>query len=49
MGEGFGGEQIHVYVWLSSFVLHLKLPQHCLFGYTPIQNKKFKVWKKRKD
>ena len=26
MGEEFGGEWIHVYVWLSSFVVHLKLP-----------------------
>ena len=30
MGGGFGGEWIHVYVWLSSFLVHLKLPQHCL-------------------
>ena len=29
MGEGFGGEQIHVYVWLSPFAVHLKLSQHC--------------------
>ena len=26
--EGFGGEWIHVYVWLSPFALHLKLLQH---------------------
>ena len=26
----FGGEQIHVYVWLSPFAVHLKLSQHCL-------------------
>ena len=28
MGVGFGGEWIHVYVWLSPFTLRLKL-QHC--------------------
>ena len=25
MGGEFGGEWIHVYVWLSSFAVHLKL------------------------
>ena len=25
----FGGEWIHVYVWLSRFAVHLKLSQHC--------------------
>ena len=25
----FGGEWIHVYVWLSPFIVHLKLLQHC--------------------
>ena len=25
----FGGEWIHVYVWLSPFAVHLKLSQHC--------------------
>ena len=29
MGEGFGGEWIHVYVWLSPFAVHLKLFEHC--------------------
>ena len=31
MGGKSGGEWIHVYVyvWLSPFVLHLKLSQHC--------------------
>ena len=29
MGVGFGGEWIHVYVWLSPFAVHLKLSQHC--------------------
>ena len=29
MGGGLGGEWIHVYVWLSPFAVHLKLPQHC--------------------
>ena len=44
----FGGEWIHVYVWLSPFTVHLKPSQHCsLTGYTPIQNKKLKKKKKR--
>ena len=29
MGEEFGGEWIHIYVWLSPFAVHLKLSQHC--------------------
>jgi len=29
MGGDFGGEWIHVYVWLSSFAVHQKLSQHC--------------------
>ena len=29
MGGEFGEEWIHVYVWLSPFVVHLKLSQHC--------------------
>jgi len=29
MGGESGGEWIHVYVWLSPFVLHQKLSQHC--------------------
>ena len=29
MGRGFGGGWTDVYVWLSPFVVHLKLPQHC--------------------
>ena len=29
MGEGFEGEWIHIYVWLSPFAIHLKLLQHC--------------------
>ena len=29
-----GGEWVHVYVWLSTFVVHLKLSQHSLLiGY----------------
>ena len=31
MGGEFGGEWIHVYVWLSPFAVHLKL-SHCLFA-----------------
>ena len=29
MGGEFGGEWIHVYLWLSPFTVHLKLSQHC--------------------
>ena len=29
MGGKFGGEWIHVYVWLSTFAVHLKLSQYC--------------------
>ena len=29
MGGEFGGERIHVYVWLSPFTVHLRLSQHC--------------------
>ena len=29
VGGGFGGEWVHVYVWLSPFTVHLKLPQRC--------------------
>ena len=28
-GRRFGGEWIHVYVWLIPFTVHLKLSQHC--------------------
>ena len=43
MGEKFERGWIHVYVWLSPFTVHLKLPQHCS-GHTTIQN--LKVYKK---
>ena len=37
MGREFGGEWIHVYVWLSPITAHLKLSQHCLLtDYTLI-------------
>ena len=43
MGGEFGGEWMHVYVWLSPFAVYLKVSQHCLLiGYSPTQNKKFK-------
>ena len=29
MGGEFGGEWMHVYVWLNPFAVHLKLSQHC--------------------
>ena len=41
MGGKFGGEWIHVHVWLTTFTVHRKLLQHCfLILYTQIQNKK---------
>ena len=40
IGGEFGGEWIHVFVWLSPFAIHLKPSQHCLLIiYTLIQNK----------
>ena len=41
MGREFGGEWIHVYVWLSLFTVPLTTT--LLISDTPIQNKKFKV------
>ena len=49
--RGFGGEWIHVYIWLSPLVdtcIHMAESFHCspetittlLIGHTPIQNKK---------
>ena len=29
MGGEFGGEWIHVHIWLSASTVHLKLRQHC--------------------
>ena len=28
-GKGVCGRMEHMYVWLSPFAVHLKLPQHC--------------------
>ena len=46
MGGEFGVEWIHVYVRLSPFAVHLKLTT-LLIGHTSIQNKKFKIIKKK--
>ena len=40
----FGGEWIHVYVWLGPFAVHLKIPQMLLIGHIP-QYKMFLVLK----
>ena len=45
MGGEFGGEGMHVYVWLSPFAVHLKLSQHCLLA---IPQCKMKSLKKKK-
>ena len=34
------GENGYVCVWLSSFVVHLKLSQHCELAILPKENKK---------
>ena len=50
MGGEFGGEWIHVYMWLSPFAVYLKLSETVttvFISYTPIQNRKF--WKKKKE
>ena len=42
MGGEFGGEWIHVYVWLSPLAVYLNYKiTTLLISYTPIQNKKF--------
>ena len=38
MGEGFGGEWIHVYVWLSPFRCSPETITTLLISHTPIQN-----------
>ena len=43
MGGEFGGEWIHVYVWLSPFSFHLKLSQLCQSALL-----KYKIAKKKK-
>jgi len=46
MGGEFGGEWVHVYVWLNPFTVHLKLPQDCLLtGYMKLNVLK-KSWPK---
>ena len=36
--QEFGGELIHVYMWMNAFIGHLKLSQHCsLIGCILIQ------------
>ena len=47
MGGEFGEEWIHVYAWLT-YTLHCspETIRTLLTGYIPMQNKKFKVWKK---
>ena len=48
MEEEFGGEWIHVYVWLNPFAVHLKLSQnYLLISYTSKENKKFTIKKKK--
>ena len=41
VGGGFGGEWIHVYVWLNPFAVYLKL-QHCSLVIPQYKIKSFK-------
>ena len=41
MGGEFGGEWIHVYVWLSSFAVHVKVLQHCQLAIPEYKIKSF--------
>ena len=45
-GKGLGGEWIYMCVWLSPFVVYLKLSQHCLLIAIP--QYKIKSSKKKK-
>ena len=45
MGREFGGEWIHVYVWLSPFAVCLKLLQHCSLVIPLYKIKSFKKQK----
>ena len=54
MGKEFGGEWIHVYVWLSPFAVYLKLSQHCYsailqYKIKNLKEKKRYIDKKKKD
>ena len=48
MGRGLGEEWVHVYVWLSPLCCSSETIASLLIGYTPKQNKKFKVQGKKK-
>ena len=39
MGGEFGGEWMHVYVWLSPFAVHLEPSQHCYQLYPNTKEK----------
>ena len=43
------GENEYTHRLAESLGFHLKLAQHGLISYTPIQNKKFKVWREKKE
>ena len=40
MGGKFRGEWVHVYIWLSSFAVHLKPSQHCYLAILQLKKKK---------
>ena len=48
MGREFGGEWIHVCIWLSLFTIHLKPLTTLLISYISTQNKRFKTKNKKK-
>ena len=46
LGGVFEGEWICVYVWLSPFTVHLKLPKHCYWAILQYKIKSLKFEKK---
>ena len=49
MGGEFGGEWIHIYVWLSPFSVHLRLSQHCSLAILQYKIKSLGKMKKQKE
>ena len=44
--EGFEGEWIDVYIWLTPFAVHMKLPEHCQSAIPQYKIKSLKLQNK---